>query len=234
MASKSAARRVGKLIAAVKGHDYHVDEGLPANYLLGVLAERAAMKARGILRTGTGRSIFLGRRARLRGASKFRCGYGCTIGQGAYLDAMSTDGVTWGNNVALGKNSRIECIGSLEHLGKGMRVGDNTGLGTDAFYGAAGGITIGSSVMIGNYVSFHSENHVHADTTRPMREQGVTHQGITVGDDVWIGAKVTVLDGAHIGNGVIIAAGAVVTAGNYEDYGIYGGVPAKKIGSRRP
>ncbi|WP_194948880.1 acyltransferase [Actinomyces trachealis] len=233
MASKSAACSVGQLISAIKGHDYHVDEGLPASYLLTVLTERAAMKARGMIRTGTGRAIFLGRHARLRGASRFRCGSGCTIAEGAYLDAMSTDGVTWGNNVALGKNSRIECIGSLQHLGKGMRVGDNTGLGTDTIYGAAGGITIGNNVMIGNYVSFHSENHIYADTTRAMREQGVTHQGITVGDDVWIGAKATILDGAHIGDGVIIAAGAVVTAGYYEDYGIYGGVPAKKLSSRK-
>lgn len=233
MAGKSAAQRVGRLITAVKGHDYHVDEALPGSYLLGVLAQRAIMKARGVARTGLGRKVFLGRGARLRGASRFRCGRGCTIAEGAYLDAMSTDGVVWGSNVSLGRNSRIECVGSLEHLGKGMRVGDNTGLGTDCLYGAAGGISIGSNVMVGNYVSFHSENHVHTDTARPMREQGVTHQGISVGDDVWIGAKATVLDGARIGRGVIIAAGAVVTSGDYEDYGIYGGVPARKIGSRQ-
>lgn len=54
---------------------------------------------------------------------------------------------------------------------------------------------------------------------------------IRIGNDVWIGNRVSVMEGVTIGDGAIIAAGAVVTK-DVEPYGIYGGVPARKIGSR--
>ena len=52
-----------------------------------------------------------------------------------------------------------------------------------------------------------------------------------MGHDVWIGANVIVLDGIQIGNGAVIAAGAIVTR-NVEPYEIVGGVPAKTIKKR--
>jgi len=54
---------------------------------------------------------------------------------------------------------------------------------------------------------------------------------VVVGNDVWIGARATILEGVTIGDGAIIAAGAVVNK-DVEPYAIYGGVPAKKIGNR--
>ncbi|HEX2548554.1 MAG TPA: acyltransferase, partial [Gammaproteobacteria bacterium] len=134
-----------------------------------------------------------------------------------------------GSNVSFGPRSRIECTGNIQWIGKGIYVGDNVGLGTDNFYGCAGGITIGNDTIIGNFVSFHSENHNHDDLKVPIRSQGVSRIGIKVGSGCWIGAKSTILDGADIGDGCIIAAGALVTAGTYNAFGIYGGVPAKLI-----
>lgn len=52
-----------------------------------------------------------------------------------------------------------------------------------------------------------------------------------IGDDVWIGANAVILRGVNIGDGAVIAAGAVVTR-NVPKYEIWGGVPAKKIGER--
>ncbi|WP_396349817.1 acyltransferase [Gordonia amicalis] len=113
-----------------------------------------------------------------------------------------------------------------------MTVGERVGLGTDCFYGCAGGITIGDDTLVGNFVSLHSENHSAERRDVVIREQGVTHAGIRIGRDCWLGAKVTVLDGTVIEDGCIIAAGSVVTRGTYERYGIYAGVPAKRIGTR--
>jgi acetyltransferase-like isoleucine patch superfamily enzyme len=49
---------------------------------------------------------------------------------------------------------------------------------------------------------------------------------ITIGNDVWIGARAVILDGVNIGNGAIVAAGAVVVK-NVPAYAVVGGVPAK-------
>jgi acetyltransferase-like isoleucine patch superfamily enzyme len=60
----------------------------------------------------------------------------------------------------------------------------------------------------------------------------VNRKGIVVGDDCWIGAKVTFLDGAHVGKGSVIAAGAVVR-GEIPPYSIAVGVPARVIKFRK-
>ncbi|MDT0275712.1 acyltransferase [Blastococcus goldschmidtiae] len=218
----------------VRGRPLAVDEGISAGHLASVVLERGVMAARGAVRFPL-RSPrpFVGRGVRLRSKRQLVVGAGVTLGHGSLIDATSHDGVLLGSGVSVGRNTRIECTGSLASLGRGIVVGDGTGLGTDSLYGCAGGISIGPDTIIGNYVSFHSEDHVFSSRHVPIRDQGVTHQGIEVGAGCWIGSRVTVLDGARIGDGCVIAAGAVVVAGEYAPYGVYGGVPARLI-SRRP
>lgn len=64
-----------------------------------------------------------------------------------------------------------------------------------------------------------------------IREQGVNRQGITVGNNCWIGAGAVFLDGSSIGDGCIVAANAVVTK-KFPDNVIIGGMPEKIIGER--
>lgn len=221
---------VTALVSRVKGESYVVDPRVGDDYLLGVLWERVWMKARGlaIFPRRTSRP-FVGRGAQVRCRRQFQCGSGVTLGRDSYVDCLSETGVHWGDNVSLGRNSRVECTGNLRALGKGMRVEDNVGLGTDCFYGCAGGIEIGADTLIGNFVSMHSENHVIADPTTPIRMQGVEHRGIKIGRNCWIGAKATVLDGTELGNDSVVAAGAVLVAGTYQPGGIYGGTPARLL-----
>lgn len=229
---RDAVRAVGDRSASrLKGESFAVDPSVPLSALARVAAERGAMRVRGALRARRP-DCSIGPRVRLRAVSRLQLGAGVTIGPDAAIDALSAEGVVLGAGTTVGRGTRIEGSGSLRTLGKGMRVGERVGLGTDAFYGCAGGITIGDDTIIGNMVTFHSENHVADDVHLPIRVQGVTHAGITVGSGCWIGAKVTVLDGARIGDGVIVAAGAVVTAGEYVDFGVYGGVPARLLRMR--
>jgi acetyltransferase-like isoleucine patch superfamily enzyme len=65
----------------------------------------------------------------------------------------------------------------------------------------------------------------------PIAQQGITRQGIVIGEDVWIGCGARILDGVQIGNGAVIGAGAVVTR-SVPDYCIAVGVPAKVVGRR--
>ncbi|KRK33132.1 sugar O-acetyltransferase [Loigolactobacillus bifermentans] len=87
-------------------------------------------------------------------------------------------------------------------------------------------VTIGDNVMIGPNVDIYTVNH-------PLTPQGRRdHLGkgspVVIGNDVWIGGKVTITPGVTIGNNVVIAAGAVVTK-DVPDNMLVGGVPAKVI-----
>ncbi|WP_412989654.1 sugar O-acetyltransferase [Pediococcus siamensis] len=89
-------------------------------------------------------------------------------------------------------------------------------------------VHIGHNVMIGPNVDIYTVNH-------PMTAKGRASyiaQGfpVTIGDNVWIGGKVSVMPGVTIGSNVIVAAGAVVTK-DIPDNTLVGGVPAKKIKS---
>jgi acetyltransferase-like isoleucine patch superfamily enzyme len=227
-------KAINKYVSGLKGNSYNVDERIPDSYLFNLAFNSLLRKFRGFLSGVKYEKIpFIGKGVTIKASYKFRSGKGLTIGNYCYIDAISADGINVGHNVSIGRNTIIECTGNLQHLGRGLKVGNNVGLGTDNYYGCAGGVEIGDDTIVGNFVSFHSENHVHTDLTKPIRLQGVTHQGIRIGKNCWIGAKVTILDGATLGDGCIIAAGAVLTAGYYENNGIYGGVPAKLIKLRQ-
>lgn len=159
-------------------------------------------------------------------SKKLSFGSNFNLSEHCYINALSEDGIRLGYNVSIGKCTNVECTGSLLHLGKGLKIGNNVGLGTHGFWGCAGGIEVGNDVIFGNYVSLHSENHNFQNLTVPIRLQGVNNKGIKIGNNCWIGAKVTILDGAIVGDGCVIAAGAVVK-GYFPDNCIIGGVPAK-------
>jgi len=74
-----------------------------------------------------------------------------------------------------------------------------------------GGVTIGDRVYTSPGTQIIAVNHVFDDAARPFVEQGITAEGIVIEDDVWLGSAAIVTDGVRIGQGAVIAAGAVVT-----------------------
>ncbi len=113
---------------------------------------------------------------------------------------------------------------------RNISIGDNSGIGRDSILIAPAPIEIGRDVMIGPQLIIYTANH---ETKRmlPMNKQAMVCKPVKIGDDVWIGARVTILPGVVIGDGSVIAAGSVVTK-SLEPYTIAGGVPAKKIKER--
>lgn len=208
------------------------DPNIPLSYLLTLFIKKRLRLVFGVFKLKKIVKAELASSCRILCSSKINAPYGFIAQEHSYIDALSVDGVVFGRGVTLGKYTRIECTGSFNNLGKGLVVGDNTGLGADCFFGCAGGIEIGTNVMFGNYVSCHSENHNFSDITLPINEQGVSRVGIKIGNDCWIGAKSTILDGVIIEDGCVIAAGAVVTSGFYPKNSIIAGVPARVIKTR--
>ncbi len=93
-------------------------------------------------------------------------------------------------------------------------------------------ITGGNDIRIGAYACLVGSNHGFADTEKPIRLQPHTSKGIRLGDDIWIGSHVMIVDGVTVGSHSILAAGAVVTK-DVPPYAIMGGNPARVIRLRK-
>ena len=166
-------------------------------------------------------SVFVGRKVKVKEKRYLTIGAKTKLHDGVFIDALSKEGVNIGDHVVIGRNTRIECTGSLEYVGKGVKIGSRTTFNNDCFFGAAGGIDIGEDVVAGQFVRFHSENHNFDDLNKLIKEQGVSHKGIKIGNNCWIGSGAVFLDGVELEDGCVVGANSVIA-----------GVPAKIIRTR--
>ena len=115
-----------------------------------------------------------------------------------------------------------------------VEIGENASFNSNVMINARGigKIIIGKNVLIGPNVVIRSNNHKYEDLNRPIIDQGMAKGEIIIENNVWISSNCVILPNCTIGEGSIVAAGAVVTK-DIEPYTIAGGIPAKKIGVRR-
>jgi acetyltransferase-like isoleucine patch superfamily enzyme len=105
-----------------------------------------------------------------------------------------------------------------------MEIGDCTFINSGVSICAQKCVRIGKNVAVGNYtLIMDSDFHTIGD-----HEKLPTPHPVIIEDDVWLGARVTVLKGVTIGRGAVVAAGAVVTK-DVPPYTVVGGVPAREI-----
>ena len=108
--------------------------------------------------------------------------------------------------------------------GQNIRIGKNVFINSGCCFQDQGGIDIGDNVLIGQQVVIATLNH----DLIPMRRANMFPAPVKIGNDVWIGAHATILAGVTIGNGSVVAAGAVVTK-DVPEMAVVAGVPAKII-----
>lgn len=108
-------------------------------------------------------------------------------------------------------------------IGKGSIIGDN------AILDGRNGIYIGENVVFASNVRIWTEQHDHRDPW--FRCETQHHSPVVIDDRAWIGSHTIILHSVHIGEGAVVAAGAVVTK-DVEPYTIVAGIPAKKVGDR--
>lgn len=118
--------------------------------------------------------------------------------------------------------------------GSHISVGDDVFINGNCTFQDSNRITLGDRVIIAPdtklYCGAHALDASKRFGTRPDGSKYlITYtKPISIGNDVWIGGNVTIIGGVHIGNNVVVAAGAVVTK-DVPDNTIVGGVPAKTI-----
>lgn len=183
------------------------------------------------------KGVTISARATLFGARGIRLSSGCKVYPNAilacsHLGLDDTFVMRPCGTLQLGKNCTVMNGAILATYGGNINVGNDVSFNPGVIVYGHGGVTLGNSVRIAAQTIIVAGNHVFKDLERPIKDQGMTCKGISIEDDVWIGAGVRVLDGVRIGVGAVVAAGAVVTR-NVEPYAIVAGVPAKCIGSRK-
>ena len=134
-------------------------------------------------------------------------------------------------NVVLSENAKIHDGAVLWGDGT-IIIGENSSVGENGWIYANknGGVVIGKDVNCAAFVYIMDSDHGTRLGT-PINMQPMNSSKIIIGNDVWIGANVTILKGVEISDGCVIGACSCVTK-SFDENSIICGVPAKKIKSR--
>ena len=228
-----AYKLLEKIITKVKHEEYKLDYKFTTDELMRILFEKMINVVRGtilikpFLRKSTG-FVFAEKGAKVLFPKNVICGKNLNLMQHSCINALCKNIVTIGDNVTLGRYALIECTGVLREVGDGLKIGNNVGINHYCFIGVRGTIEIGNNVIFGPRVNIFSENHIFNDREKPIKHQGVIKGATYIGNDVWIGANVSILSGVRVGDGCVIAAGSVVNR-DLPPFSVAGGVPAKVI-----
>ena len=200
--------------------------------LLGILPGGLGFMLRGktypLLLSRTGRGVRWGSNITLRHPYKMSIGESTAIDNDCMLCARGCEdgGFRIANDVIISRGSFIQSkSGNIE-------IGENCSIGVQCYIGAVNDIRIGNHVLIAGQCYIGGGRYPMERNGIPMKSQGAYSNGpLEIGDDVWIGSGVIIMDNIKIGEGAVIGAGAVVTR-DVAPYTIVGGVPAKPLGSR--
>jgi acetyltransferase-like isoleucine patch superfamily enzyme len=156
--------------------------------------------------------------AYLKGCENIALGHGCKIHADASVDASRSPGVRFGDKVTLNRYAYVQGGEG------GVRLGDRVEINNFSIVNGTGGVDIGSDTLIGPGVRIISYQHRHAKGST-IRSQPVEAKPIRIGRDVWLGANSIILAGITIGDGAVVAAGALVRE-DVPDNAVVAGVPA--------
>jgi acetyltransferase-like isoleucine patch superfamily enzyme len=164
---------------------------------------------------------------RLRFANYIRLGHRVYLDQGVYVHACP-QGVHIGRGTLVMHGAILHVYNFRDLPNAGIWIGQDSLVGEYNVIRGQGGVHIGDRVYTSPLVQIVAVNHVFDDPSRPFSEQGITAQGISIEDDVWIGSGAVVCDGVGIGRGAVVAAGAVVTS-DVPEHTVVAGVPARIV-----
>jgi len=157
-----------------------------------------------------GRNLYIGRNVAFRHPKKIRFGKNVIIDDNCLVDAKgeSNDGIIIDDNVYIGRNSIVYCKNGNIRLRQGVNISSNCTVFSSNKLTIEEGTIIGaySYILSGGEYDYTDRETKFADQTG-MKTKGE----LVIGRNCWIGARVTILDGASIGEHCVIGAGAVVT-----------------------
>ena len=166
-----------------------------------------AIWLRGFLRNG-GNIRYVGKIGMIKGLGYISVGNGTCMGDYVYLTAWRVDSdpeLNIGENCQFGAFNHITCVNK---------------------------ITIGNNCLTGKWITITDNSHGYVTiedlSCSPLERKIISKGPVFIGNNVWLGDKVTILPNVKIGDGVIVAANSVVTH-DIPNYCVVAGNPAKVI-----
>jgi len=177
----------------------------------------------------TGKNVIFGKNVTLRNPSEISVGNNVVIDDYCVLDAKGekNGGISIGNEVVISRNSILSCKGGS------IEIGNHTNISQNCLIHSEESVKIGDDVIVAAYTYIvGGGNHDYSQLDMPIiRQQSLSRGGVIIGNNVWIGARVTILDGVTVHTGSVIGAGAVVTEDVPENC-VAAGIPAKVVSKR--
>jgi len=176
-----------------------------------------------------GRNVTFGQGVVLRHPHKVHLGDDVVVDDLVVLDAKGTSnrGIRAGNGVFLGRGTILSCKDGDITLGDHV----NIGFHSEIFSGSE--VSVGAYGLFAAYTYLVGGGHEFERAGVPVVEQERRSAGITLGENVWLGAGAKVMDGVTIGHHVVVGAGAVVTD-DLPAGAVAVGVPARVVRTREP
>ena len=180
-----------------------------------------------LLLGGCGRNVSFGRGIVFRHPARVRIGDNTIVDDMCLIDAKGEDneGISIGKNVFIGRNSILSCKNGSIFIEDGVNIGFNC----EVF--SSSRVRLGKNTLLAAYTYLIGGSHEFSDPSLPVVEQKEVSSGLEIGENVWLGAGVKVLDGADIGSDSVVGAGAVVSESLPAGV-IAVGIPAKVIRKR--
>ena len=164
---------------------------------------------------------YFGKNCSIEISGQVKIGKNVYIGDHVNLIVESNAVLEIGDNSFIGENSYIKCFGGKIEIGKDVSINSKS------FLNGCGGLKINDNTRIGTQSIIIASNHKFDDPNVLIKD-AITKLGVVIGENVWLGARVTVLDGVNIVDDTIIGACSLVSK-NIDQKGIYVGVPVKLI-----
>ncbi len=180
-------------------------------------------KLYGLLFKDLGRGIAIGAGVSLRQPGKISIGNSCVIDDLVSLSVRGSDssGIILNENVFVGRDTVLNVRDGLIEIDQSTSIGSHCRI--SAFRGK---VRIGKYALIAAYCYIGGGNHKTDRTDIPIALQEFEHRGgVTIEDDVWIGAQSVIADGVKIGRGSIIGTCSYVNK-DIPEYSIAFGIPA--------
>jgi len=136
--------------------------------------------------------------------------YGAFRSSGRSYCARGTVDIHPGGTITLGPANWLERGYTLSAVGGKITLGSNCYFNRNVKIVCYEAIELGNDCLIGDSVHIYDQDHNFTDLRTPIRTQGYVTKPVKIGNNVWIGAKATVLKGVVIGDGAIIGANALV------------------------